>query len=259
MSTTRIYKITTTETETIASNADFLKAIKSLDEVLLEKLKRLTSCLKGTKIQVKEGTFFINDKYGTLQNLEQELSAFGFTVEKVAGNMYKASDLATGLLDLLKPDRMTILAGGVFFRTEMDDILKEKVKHLKGIELPEIMALKNNPTLMKIIDNIRNGGNYTVSDTIEKQGEEYAHDEVHFEKRLGTERIVSRETNIHEGKQAYEQLNNVITCINGSHKENLINGTKVLINNRAKAMGRTVEMKEDGSKIHFSITAQIGE
>jgi len=241
MSTTRTYKIEITETKEIATSADFLEAIQSLEKVLEEKLRALSSALRGMKICVKEGTIFITDTYGTYNNLEQELSAFGFTVEKVAGNMYKASDKATALLDLLKKDRLSFVSGGTFFMLEMDEKLAEKVKLLSGIKLPEIERLKQNTTLTKILDSLREGESYTVSDKIVRQGQEYAHDYKNFVKKQGTEAVVSRENNIQESRQAFAEINQVIGAINNSHTRDMVNGNETLIKNRAKAMGFTVK------------------
>jgi len=210
----------------------------------------LTSSLRGAKAYVKGGTIFVKDTYGTIKNLDQELLSFGFTVENVSGNMYKFADRTTGLLDILNEGSLQSIVSGSL---KIDEALAQVVKNLSGIKLPEIERLKQNATLKTILDSVREGGSYTASDQVVRQGQEYAHDYENFVKRAGTEHTVSRDANIREGREAFSELNQVITNVNGMHKPTMVNGIEVLIKNRAKAMGFTVKQQDTGGQVRLTL------
>jgi len=250
MSTTRTYEIITTETENIASNADFLKSIETLKKMLHEKLNKLSSSLRGAKAFVKGNTIFIKDTYGTIENLEQELSAFGFAIENVSGNLYKASDRTVGLLGIMDENSLQDVCAGTL---KIDQSLAQVVKNLSGIKLPEIEKLKQNATLAKILETLREGQSYSASDKVIKEGKEYAGDYKNFVRKQETEHVVSRESNIKESQQAFAELNQIISAINNGHKQDMVNGIETLITNRAKAMGFTVKQQAVGDQIRLTL------
>jgi len=234
MSTTRYDVNESVETETLASREDFLRILKNLDKSLSLKLEALSDSLKGTKAYTKDGTIFIKDTWGNKENLQQELSAFGFTVVHAGQGMYKVADSSSGLLDLLEPGS---LKSAVCKTLKIDETLAEKIKMLKGIELPEIEALKNNPKLMEIIESLRSGQNFTATDNVKTTVEEYASDYENFREKS---RAVERDNNIKDGKIALGQLNNVIAGVSKNHHPNMINGKEVLYTNNAQSQGFTV-------------------
>jgi len=236
MSTTRTYKIETTETKEIATTKDLQDAIESLKTMLDEKFSRLASGIKSCDVALIKSTLIVRDSYGIFKNIKQEFNAFGFDCQQSDG-IYNISSNAMGLLDLLSS---TALAEVVDKNFKTSSALAKQFENTNGIELSQIEKLKNDKHLVAILASLKQGANYSVTDNVVKQGQEYAHDYKNYVKKIGTETTVSRDANIRVSQEAFSKFNSVINSVNAEHKKELTNGITTLITNRAVALGFNV-------------------